>query len=85
MTLEKMRTADFLPDTSDLSDFNGFNKANNFINGLSIEEITAAFNVAVQENMIESRWKSAPIARYDEVAKLAYLEFADGSREYINE
>ncbi|MCL1878664.1 MAG: type II toxin-antitoxin system RelB/DinJ family antitoxin [Defluviitaleaceae bacterium] len=50
--------------------------------GLSANDITSAFNTAVQGNIRTNH--GFPIAKYDTVEKKAYLEFADGKREYVN-
>lgn len=52
--------------------------------GSSPADITDAFENAVQKEIEESQRKGHPVARYDAKKKLAYLEFSDGSREYIN-
>jgi hypothetical protein len=50
--------------------------------GVSDEELTNRFKEAVRiENDIK-RIKGTPIAGYDESTKRAYLEYADGHREY---
>ena len=46
--------------------------------------ITNAFISAVQNEIIEKQQKGFPIARYDADKKQAYLEYADGTREYVN-
>lgn|GEM_PF-2417621 len=55
-----------------------------FACGLTAEEITYSFNKAVQESVADKKQKGLPIAKYDNIEKRAYLEFADGSREYVN-
>ena len=59
-------------------------KYSGFGNGLTANYITDAFNDAVQNNVNINQQKGFPIARYDVSKKQAYLEMADGSREYIN-
>jgi DNA-damage-inducible protein J len=59
-------------------------KTTGFGHGLSAEYITNAFNSAVQTGIENKRQKGLPIAGYDAEKRLAYLESADGSREYIN-
>ncbi|MCL2355768.1 MAG: hypothetical protein FWC70_01250 [Defluviitaleaceae bacterium] len=54
-----------------------------FGNGISADCVTNAFNVAVAGNIKENRQKGLPIAGYDAEKKLAYLEFADGTKEYV--
>ena len=52
--------------------------------GYSPGDITSAFRDAVQNNVSENRRNGFPIARYDTDQKRAYLEAADGTREYVN-
>jgi DNA-damage-inducible protein J len=47
------------------------------------DEITRTFNEAVKQAITEKQKKGIPIARYDIKTKQAYLENADGSREYV--
>jgi len=47
-------------------------------------DITDMFAAAVRNEMAEKRRKGFPVARYDEAEKRAYLEFADGTVEYVN-
>jgi DNA-damage-inducible protein J len=55
-----------------------------FGTGLSAGNITNAFNVAVQNDIKAAQLRNLPIAKYDVTEKQAYLEFADGAREYVN-
>ena len=55
-----------------------------FGNGLSADYVTNAFNATVQNDIEVSRQKGLPIAKYDKVKKQAYLEFPDGTREYVD-
>jgi len=50
--------------------------------GLSADEVTRAFNNAVNQDIAKKQEKGLPVARYDPEAGLAYLENADGTREY---
>ena len=50
---------------------------------LNTEEISELFRKAVQQDIINKQEKGLPIARYDMKLKQAYLENADGSREYV--
>jgi addiction module RelB/DinJ family antitoxin len=52
-------------------------------NGLSTDEITRTFNNAVEQGVADKKRKGLPVARYDLEIKRAYLENADGSREYV--
>ena len=53
--------------------------------GCLSHEITGAFMGAVQNDTEKNRQKGFPIAKYDSDQKKAYLETADGAREYVNE
>ena len=57
---------------------------NNDFGSYSASDITNAFTEAVQDEIAEKKQKGLPIARYDAEKKQAYLENADGMREYIN-
>ena len=59
-------------------------KNGNFGYGLSSGDISAAFSTAVQEEIAEKKRKGFPVARYDVDKQLAYIESADGTREYVN-
>lgn len=52
--------------------------------GCTSNDITGAFKAAVQSEIAENQQKGYPIARYDAATKRAYLESADGTREYVN-
>jgi addiction module RelB/DinJ family antitoxin len=51
--------------------------------GLSADEVTGAFNNAVKQDIAKKQKKGLPVARYDAETGQAYLENADGSREYV--
>ena len=52
-------------------------------NGIPDEELTERFKEAIRiENEIK-KIKGTPIAGYDAEQKKAYLEYPDGSREYV--
>ena len=51
--------------------------------GLSINEVTDSFNNAVKEDIAKKHKKGLPVARYDIETRRAYLENADGTREYV--
>lgn len=51
--------------------------------GISDEEMTQRFISAVHIDNEIKKIKGVPIACYDETARKAYLEYADGRREYI--
>jgi DNA-damage-inducible protein J len=55
-----------------------------FANGLSADDITRAFTDNVIKETNQNKKNGLPIARYDANTKRAYLEAADGSREYVN-
>ena len=59
-------------------------KQNGFTGGLSSDDITRVFSEAVATEISENKNQGLPIARYDEIERRAYLENADGSREYID-
>lgn len=50
--------------------------------GMTDDEMTFRFCEAVRIDNEVKRLKGAPISGYDEKLKKAYLEFADGHREY---
>jgi len=56
-----------------------------FGHGLSAAQVTAAFNASVQKELAANKQKGLPIAKYDKIKELAYLEYPDGAKEYINE
>jgi len=47
-------------------------------------EILNAFKAAVEEDIADSKSKGLPIARYDAGSHKAYLEYTDGTREYVD-
>jgi len=53
-------------------------------NGYTPAGITSAFDAAVRNEVSNSQRRGFPVARYDAKSKQAYLESADGTREYIN-
>ena len=53
------------------------------IGGFNTDEVTSAFRKAVQQDIETKLQKGLPVARYDPSLKQAYLENADGSREYV--
>ena len=57
-------------------------KSTGFGLGLSASDITGAFRCAVQSEIADNREQRLPIAKYDMDKKKAYLESADGTREY---
>ena len=54
-----------------------------FGNGYTSADITSAFDAAARNEVAEIRRKGSPVARYDTASKRAYLEYADGTREYV--
>jgi len=60
-------------------------KTNEYGAGYSSEELTGVFLSAVEEEIDKKKNSGYPVARYDVVSKKAYLEVAEGEREYINE
>jgi len=60
-------------------------KSTGFGTGLSSDDITRAFSDTVYRETSRNAKQGFPIARYDVDARRAYLENADGSREYVDE
>ena len=56
---------------------------NRGIAGLSSGKITKAFNQAIRQNIARKQEEGLPVARYDPELRRAYLENADGTREYV--
>ena len=59
-------------------------KSAGFGAGYSPADITSAFGNAVRNEIAEKQRKGFPVARYDVAGKRAFLEFADGTLEYVN-
>ena len=59
-------------------------ESNGIGNGHSVSDITNAFASAVRDDTEKKQRSGYPVARYDTVKKQAYLETADGTREYVN-
>jgi DNA-damage-inducible protein J len=59
------------------------NVANKGASGIKAEEVTLNFVKAVEQDIAKKQEKKLPIAQYDIASKRAYLENADGTREYI--
>lgn len=55
-----------------------------FGNNQTPVDITNAFLTTVDTEIAEKQRDGFPVARYDAVTKQAYLEVADGTREYVN-
>ena len=53
------------------------------IGGLGTNEITQSFNDAINQDIAQKKARGLPIARYDTKSGRAFLENADGSREYV--
>lgn len=60
-------------------------KSSRFIAGYSEDDITNAFQAAVQHEIATKKQKGIPVARYDNGTRRAYLEYSDGTREYAKE
>ena len=54
-----------------------------YFEGLNAHEITKICKDSVNRDIIEKQKKGLPVARYDIESMRAYLENADGSREYV--
>lgn len=59
-------------------------KSSEFIPGYSPNDITEAFAVSIQREFAKKQQNGSPIALYDTENKKAYLEYPDGSRQYVN-
>lgn len=59
------------------------NAVNQGIDGIGIDEVTRIFNKAVKQDIAKKQKEGLPVARYDKKTKQAYLENADGTREYV--
>jgi DNA-damage-inducible protein J len=59
------------------------NMGNQGIGGLTSDEVTMAFNAAVRQDIAKKQEKGVPVALYDTESGRAYLENADGTREYV--
>ena len=53
--------------------------------GISDDELTERFKESIRIDDEIKKIKKSPVARYDSVAKKAYLEYPDGRREYVGE
>lgn len=60
-------------------------KSAGFGTGYSSSDITEAFTTVVKSENIDKKNNGLPVARYYHKKKQAYLEAADGTREYVNE
>ena len=52
--------------------------------GVSDDELTRRFIEAIRIDNEIKRIKGVPIAGYDDESQRAFLEYADGTREYAN-
>jgi len=59
------------------------NIGNRGLGGVSADEVTKLFNDAVKQDIEQKQKKGIPVARYDAEIGRAYLENADGTREYV--
>ena len=53
------------------------------IAGLGADNVTMLFKTAVNQGIEKKLEKGLPVARYDTQKRKAYLENADGSRDYV--
>jgi len=60
-------------------------KSSRFVAGYSEEDIANAFKNAVQREIATKKQNGIPVAMYDGEIKRAYLEYPDGTREYVKE
>lgn len=58
-------------------------KSPRFVADYSEDEITNAFQSAVRREIAKKKQNGIPVARYDNETKRAYLEYPDGTREYV--
>ena len=63
--------------------FNVTTRALSFGKNQSAEQVKERFQNAVAKEINDSILKEKPIAKYDLQAKRAYLEYPDGTKEYI--
>lgn len=49
------------------------------------DKLTVSFAKSVSDAITDKRNNNLPVARYDEKSNRAYLEYADGRKEYIEE
>ena len=54
------------------------------MDGVTDEEMTWRFQMAIKFADFEKQIKGVPLARYDEETEQAYLEYPDGHREYVS-
>ena len=54
-----------------------------FGTGYTQVDITRAFEASVREDIADMQHKGIPVARYDSTNKQPYLEYGDGTREYV--
>ena len=59
------------------------NNGNQGFGEMNSEKITRIFNNAVNQDIERKIKKDLPVARYDTELRKAYLENADGTREYV--
>jgi len=58
-------------------------KSTEFAVGLTTDEITSTFSEAVAKETAHNLARGFPVARYDAVKRQAYLECADGTKDYV--
>ena len=54
-----------------------------FTCGISDDEMTRRFREAIRIDEEMRKVQGLPQARYDDIEKKAYLEYADGRKEYV--
>ena len=60
-------------------------KTSVFGNNYTSADITSAFTAAVRDDVAEYKRRGYPVALYDAKSKRSYLEYADGTRENVDE
>jgi addiction module RelB/DinJ family antitoxin len=58
-------------------------KSPRFVTGYSEDDITNAFQTTVQREIARKKQNGVPVAMYDNETKRAFLEYPDGTREYV--
>ncbi len=54
------------------------------MDGVTDDQMTWRFQMAIKLADFEKQIKGVPLARYDEETEQAYLEYPDGHREYVS-
>jgi len=57
--------------------------SNQGVKWLNPDEVTKVFNDAIRQDIARKQERGLPVARYNKKSKRAYLENADGTKEYV--